>query len=209
MVMAFVESKLKNDLQFVFNAMKNQNKDDVYFAEGLAKACKDFGESGDIVTTDGGTVSTGVFVGSGKGSLTLDDSLMANLIKTCCTQMKNGQGDDTTLANAIGNGILAMTNAGEVNTNVTGVTTSPQGSPVPPSSGSAKGKIACVNTSLISGLIKCFKDMKDKYADEGFDGDALFAGQLASLVNSYFKQGVIATNGTGALSGSAGSGTIT
>lgn len=206
--MALVKSKLENDLKNIFSAMKNQNKDDDYFCDEIAKACKNFGESGSIVTVDAGTVSSGVFAGSGNGSLSLTDSLMSSPIKACCKLMKQGLGDDTTLANAIGTGILAMTTAGVVETDVIGVTTSPSGSPVPPSSGTAKGTIKCQNASLISGLIKCFKDMKDKYKDEGFKGDEYFAQEFASLADSYFKAGAITTNGTGALSGTIGTGTI-
>jgi hypothetical protein len=146
---------------------------------------------------------------TGSGGLTLSDSLMAEPIKTCCATMKTiTTGGDELLATAIGTGILAMTSAGTVNTDVTGVTTSPQGSPVPPSSGKAKGTITCQNADLISSLIQCFKDMKDNAFDEGFDGDDYFAGEMADYVNDYFTAGVIATSGQGALSGTTGAGSI-
>lgn len=203
--MGFNKDQLKKNIKKVFEDMQNDND----FAEGLAKACKDFGESGEITTTDAGTVSSGVFAGSGNGGLTLSDSLMTDPIKTCCTTMKTiTTGGDELLATAIGTGILAMTSAGTVNTDVTGVTTSPQGSPVPPSSGKAKGTITCQNADLISSLIQCFKDMKDKAFDEGFDGDDYFAGEMADYVNNYFTTGVIATSGQGTLSGTVGTGFI-
>lgn len=203
--MGFSKAQLKKDIKKVFEDM--QSDDD--FAEGLAKACKDFGESGEVTTTDAGTVSSGVFAGSGSGGLTLSDSLMAEPIKTCCATMKTiTTGGDELLATAIGTGILAMTSVGTVNTDVTGVTTSPQGSPVPPSSGKAKGTITCQNADLISSLIQCFKDMKDNAFNEGFDGDDYFAGEMADYVNDYFTAGVIATSGQGALSGTTGAGSI-
>ena len=127
--MGFDKSQLKKDLKKAFNDMKSDSD----FAEKLSKACKDFGESGEVTTTDAGTVSSGVFAGSGSGSLSLSDSLMSSPIKACCELMKSlTSGGDAKLAEAIGAGILAMTSAGTVTTNVSGVTTSPQGSPVPP-----------------------------------------------------------------------------
>lgn len=208
--MALVKSKLKQNLQNIFYKMREDSSKatDEYFSDEVAKACKSFGESGDIVTVDTGAVSSGSFIGSGSGSITLNSSLMASPILACCNLMKQGLGDDTTLANAIGNGVLAMTKAGQVDTDVVGVTTSPTGSPVPPSSGSAKGTISCNNSSLISGLIDCFRDMKNKYKDEGFDGDDYFADKLSSLMDSYFKSGSVSTSGTGVLMGTSGTGTM-
>jgi hypothetical protein len=203
--MGFDKSRLKKDLKKAFKDMESDSD----FAEKLSKACKNFGESGEVTTTDAGTVSSGVLAGSGSGSLSLSDSLMSSPIKTCCTQMRSlTSGGDVKLAEAIGAGILAMTSAGIVSTDVSGVTTSPQGSPVPPSSGTAKGTIACTNADLIKGLKDCFQDMKDRAFEKGFDGDDYFAGELSDLVNDYFTAGVIATSGQGALSGTAGSGTI-
>lgn len=203
--MSFNKAQLKKDIKNVFEDMQNDSD----FAEGLAKACKDFGESGEIITTDTGTVSSGVFAGSGSGNLTLSDSLMSEPIKTCCATMRTiTTGGDELLANAIGSGILAMTSAGVVNTDVTGITTSPEGSIVPPSSGNAIGTITCQNTTLISNLIECFKNMRDKAFTEDFDGDDYFAKELADYINTYFTSGIIATRGQGEISGAIGSGSI-
>ena len=210
----FNKQTLEDDLIDIFSSMKTRAHEegfngDKYFAEELAKAVKTFGESGDVATSDGGTVSSGVFSGSGQGSLSLTASDMYNPIKTACNKMKQGQGDDDTLAQAIGDGILAMTSkANVVSTDVSGVTTSPQGSPVPPSSGKAKGTITCNNTSLIQGLKNTFSNMKTKAHDEGFDGDEYFASNLADLAYDYFTAGTIATHGEGALSGTTGTGSI-
>lgn len=213
--MAFSESKLKSDILSVFESMRNakdeQEKDwDKYFCDEISKVCKSFGETGEVTTlNDAGTVSSGVFKGSGKGSISLNDSLMSDPIYACCQQMKEARdGDDTVIARAIGQGLLAMTNAGVVTTQVTGVTTSPQGSTVPPSSGTSKGTLTCSNTDLIQGLIDCFKYMYDNYDTEDFDGDDYFAGEMASLTKSYFTAGQINTSGTAVLSGITATGTI-
>ena len=206
--MAFDKSQLESDLKDIFFTMKKESKDDDWFAEELSKAVKDFGESGDIVTVDTGTVSSGTFTGSGQGSLSLTDSIMSAPIKACCALMKQGLGDDTTLANAIGNGMLLMTTSGKAETDVVGTTISPVGVVVPPASGTAEGTITCQNATLIAGLILCFQSMKTKYKDEGFNGDEYFASQMATLTDGYFKAGVIATSGQGVLSGTVGTGSI-
>ena len=207
----FNKNTLENDLNDVFSDMKEagENASDDDFAEGIADAVKAFGESGDVATSDSGTVSSGYFEGGGEGSLSLTASAMYNPIKTACNKMRHGQGNDDTLAQAIGDGILAMTSkANVVSTSVSGATTSPQGSPVPPSSGTAKGTITCNNTDLIQGLKNTFYDMKTKAHDEGFYGDEYFASNLADLVYDYFTAGTITTHGEGALSGTTGTGSI-
>lgn len=209
--MALNKNKLQTDLAKVFSDMKDagENASDDDFAEGIAKAVKAFGEGGSVSTSDSGTVSSGSFVGSGSGSLSLTDSDMSTPIKTACTAMKAGSGDDNTLATAIGAGILAMTSKQNVvSTSVTGTTTNPSGSVVPPSSGSAKGTITCDNSDLIQGLKDTFSDMKSKAHDEGFNGDTYLAQQLADLTYDYFKNGSIETKGQGALSGTTGTGSI-
>lgn len=210
----FDKQQLEDDLNDVFSDMKTRAHDDdfdgdKYFAEGIAKAVKDFGESGEVTTDDSGTVSSGKFEGSGEGSLSLTASDMSSPIKTECNKMKQGNGNDNSLAQAIGDGILAMTSRADVvSTNVTGVTTSPQGSTVPPSSGKAKGTITCDNTDLIQGLKDIFSDMKTKAHDEGFNGDEYFAEEFADLVYDYFTNGTIDTSGEGALEGTTGTGSI-
>lgn len=206
--MPFVSATLENDLKKVFKDMKDAGEDasDDDFADGIAAACKAFGESGTVTTTDVGTVSAGVFTGAGTGTLSLDDSLMASPIKSACSSMKNmTEGGDNVLATAIGNALFAMTSAGEVNTNVTGTAIPP--SPPPPTvpvAGTAKGTITCVPAPVISGLQSAYNSMKNM--TEG--GDDFLASQMAILINTYFASGIIATQGSGALAGSVGTGAI-
>lgn len=212
--MAFNQSQLKSDITSVFTYMYENREEiedgDKYFSEGIAEAIKDFGETGDVVTTDTGTVSSGVFTGTGSGSIALDSSLMSSVILSCCRQMyEDKDGDSDTLAQAIGDGIDSMVSSGEVSTNVTGTTVNPSsGATVPPSSGTAKGTLTCNSSSLVSSLKTVFNSMYSRRTESGFDGNAYFAEQLASFVNSYFTSGVVATNGESALSGTVGTGTI-
>lgn len=210
----FNKATLKSDLESVFSQMKQagENAKDTDFANGIADACKSFGESGTITTSDGGTLSSGagVFAGSGTGSLSLTASFMSSPVITACNAMKSmTSGGDIKLAEAIGSGILAMTSQNDVvSTNVTGGTTNPAGSVVPPSSGSAKGTITCDNSDLIQGLKDAFTSMKNHANESGFDGDVFLASEMSDLIESYFKSGEINTEGSGALSGSSGAGSI-
>lgn len=205
--MPFVSATLENDLKKVFKDMKDAGEDasDDDFADGIAAACKAFGETGMVTTTDVGAVSAGAFTGAGTGTLKLDDSLMASPIKSACSSMKNmTEGGDNVLAAAIGNGLMAMTSAGEVNTNVTG-TVIPPNPPTPvPLAGTAKGTITCVPAPVISGLQAAYASMKSM--TDG--GDDFLASQMATLINAYFAAGIIATQGSGALAGSIGTGVI-
>nr|DAO97475.1 MAG TPA: hypothetical protein [Caudoviricetes sp.] len=203
--MAFVTKTLETELKNVFSTMKS----DADFASGIAKAVKNFVSTGQVVTTDAGAVSAGAFVGGGNGTLKVDESVLKNQISTACSTMSkltDGSGD-TVLANAIGNGLLAMTGQAEVNTTVTGTVTTPAGVPSA-LSGTAKGQIVCVPAPVISGLTACFFSMKAAAGNEGFSGDDDFASQFASLVTAYFTSGVITTNGQAALTGSTGTGAI-
>lgn len=179
------------------------------FSSGIAKACKDYIEGGSIVTVDEGTVTAGEFLGSGKGSISLTDSLMSTPIDTAMNTMKSmTKGGDSVLATAIFNGLDSMVSSGTVKTDVKGVTTSPAGSPVPPSSGSAKGTMECSYDTFVSDLEDIFASMKSRYAEEGFDGDAYLAKELATLVGKYTKTGKVKTAGQGELEGSSGKGGI-
>lgn len=202
--MAFSTQTLRSDLYTAFKGM--QSDDD--FANNLAKAVKDFGESGDVITADSGVVSSGTFTGAGKGRIKLTDSLCSAPIKAACKAMLSlTEGGDAILASAIGSGVQAMVTAGEVSVDVAGTVITPAGVPTP-MSGSAKGTLTCQNASLISSLISTFRDMKDRYDEEGFDGDDYLADKLSDKLNDYFTSGTVSTNGTGSLAGSVGSGTI-
>ena len=205
----FDKDTLEEDLETLFFGMRDGTVEgDSAFAEGIADAVKAFGESGEVETTDSGTVSSGYFSGAGTGSLTLTSSLMSSPIITACGNMRIGEGSNNMLAEAIGEGILAMTSEADiVSTDVEGTTTS-QGSTVPPYSGTAKGTITCDNTDLIQGLKDTFTAMGRRAHSQGFDGDEYFAKELADLVYDYFTAGTIETHGEGDLSGTTGTGSI-
>lgn len=209
--MALVLLTLQSNLKKVFSDMKNSGKNakDTDFSDGISKAVKDYAESGTIVTTDAGTVSAGVFAGGGTGSISVTQSDMSSPIVTAMNSMKNmTTGGDSVLATAIFNGLNAMISKGKVSTDVVGVTTSPTGSPVPPSSGKAEGKMVCTYPTFVTSLNSIFSNMKSKYKDAGFDGDVYLGNELGKLIDSYIKTGVVSTNGKDALSGTAGAGGI-
>ena len=207
--MPLVQTTLEQDLKNAFSEMKKggANTNDAYFAQKLAEACKKFGESGTITTVDAGAVPAGAFTGTGTGSLSLQSSLMEQPLLSACKAMTDASSGDSILANGIGNALFAMVSAGKVDTNITGTVVSPSGVPSP-LAGTGTGTITCSQSSLISGLVSCFSEMKDKGGEEGYDGDSVFAEKMASLVNSFFKQGIVTVSGTGVLAGSVGSGTM-
>lgn len=205
--MALVKATLENDIKQVFKNMADagENASDDDFASGIAKACADFVESGLVTTVDAGTVTSGIFAGSGTGNVSVDTSVMENILITACSSMKSmTSGGDNVLASALANGFVAMTTAGTVDTDIVGVTTSPMGSVVPPSSGKGKGTITCQSAGILSSLNTAFSSMKTMTAG----GDDIFASALASAIETSVKAGVIVINGQGALTGTTGSGTI-
>jgi hypothetical protein len=200
--MALNKSALQSDLADVFSSMES-NSD---FASGIASACKSYIENGEVTTEDEGTVSSGEFAGSGSGSVTVTDTLMSAPILTATASMQSmTEGGDAVLASAIFSGLNAMIAVAVVETDVTGETTSPSGSPVPPSSGNAKGVgLSCTDSGFVSALEGYFSDMQSM--TEG--GDDYFAEKLADVIHTYISTGKVTTSGLEALSGSAGSGEI-
>lgn len=200
--MSLVQSKLKNDLLSAFNSMTDG--DDGVFAKKVSKAVADYAKSGTITTVDAGTVSAGVFAGAGNGSISVDSSLCESVILAACKAMASmTSGGDTYLAAQMATGIDTMVKAGEVKTNVTGSAVPPTGSPIP-LTGSAKGKLICVPSTLQSAFSAAFSAMMNMTEN----GDTYLAEQMASAITSYFQTGVVTTNGQGSLSGSVGVGAI-
>lgn len=205
--MAFVKAVLKKDLSDCFEAMTDG--DNRRFSQGMARAFKDFVESGVPVTTDTGTIPIGTFTGaSTEGSMTSDGSGCEDIIYRACEDMngmRDGGGGDH-LARKIAEGLQDLTDGTVVNTSVSGVAVPP--SPPPPSipaAGKAQGGIDCVTKPVEEGLRACFSAMVNMA--EG--GNEYLAETLSTLVNSCLMSGVVSTDGLGNLAGSKGSGRAT
>lgn len=204
--MAFDVSTLKTALKTVFDSMTDG--DNAVFANGIASAIVTYVATGDVFTTDKGTVSGGYFEGSGTGKLTVTATACANMIKTACDTMQTmTSGGADYLATQIGQALDKMAEDGEVNTSVSGTLTPPSSSPSP-FSGMAKGSISCSSTVLVSALKTLFAQMYSKREQEGYDGDKDFADTFAEKIDSFWTDGTVSTNGQGGLSGSTGSGSI-
>ena len=205
--MAFVINDLKDDIKAVFDSMTDG--DNSVFANGIANAVVTFVGTGDVSTTDGGTVPGGVFAGSGSGKLSVTATKCAKTIKDACDAMNTmSSGMDDYLAEKIGEGIQQMADDGVVTTTVTGTLTPPSSPPVTPYGGSATGSISCNSASLISDLKDVFATMWDNRGTSGYDGDTAFAQGLAQAVNDFWTSGAVSTNGEGNIEGSQGSGSI-
>jgi hypothetical protein len=200
--MSLNQNGLKNDLLSIFRNMTDG--DDRYFAREVSAKVADYAESGSITTVDAGTISAGVFAGSGSGSISVESSICENIVYASCQTMeKMTVGGDTYLATQFALGIDTMMLAGEVNTTVSGTVTPPSGTSFP-LAGAAKGTFTGVMATLQSGFLAAF----NKMATMTSGGDEYLAGQMATVITAYLKAGVIATQGQAALSGSVGAGSM-
>ena len=118
--MAFSKSTLQTDILTVFNNMgSNATNDD--FANGLANAVVTFVGTGQVSTTDGGTVPGGAFSGGGVGTLSVTATNCAKIIKDACEEMNNmTSGGNNYLAEELGKAFKKMADEGTVTTTVTG-----------------------------------------------------------------------------------------
>lgn len=200
--MPLVPSTLITQLLSVFNSMTDGNEDT--FPNGVSQAIATYASTGLVSTVDAGAVPAGAFVGSGSGTLTFSPSSCQQIIKSACVAMENMQsGGNDFLAEQIGAGVKAMSDAGKVSTTVVGVATSPSGTPSP-LSGTASGTITCQSSPLVQSLKSAFSTMNNMASG----GNVYLASQMATAVDTYLKSGVVATQGKGALSGDVGSGTV-
>lgn len=208
--MAFVVTKLENDLKKVFSDMKDagENVTIDMFTNGIAQSCADFVQTGSVTTVDAGAIPAGAFTGSGTGQITVQASLLKSALDIACNAMAGmTEGGDDVLANALGSGMFAMSSAAVVDTNIVGTVVSPSGVPSP-ISGTGKGMIVCVQASLVASMQACFNVMKQNAGNDQFDGNSHFASELSKAVLTYWTSGTITVNGLAPLVGSVGSGTV-
>jgi len=195
-------SALESDILEVFQSMTDD--DDKVFSEGISAAVKNFAESGGIATADAGTVSAGVYAGAGSGGITVDASVSEQIIHAACVVMRNmTTGGNTYLAMQIAAGIHAMILTGEVETDVTGQVTPPGGLPVA-LNGSAAGTMTGVPLPMQTAFANAYDAMDSMESG----GDEYMAAQMATAINTYMTTAVVATSGSGALSGSVGAGAM-
>lgn len=204
--MAFNKSALHIALANVFSSMNDG--DNSKFSNGIANAIVTFVASGDVSTTDGGTIPTGSYVASGTGKLAVTATSCANKIKNACDLMTDEQHGNNYLAEQIGAGIKQMADDGQVTTTVSGTVTLPNGGTVPNYTGSATGSISCNASDLISSLKNVFKAMYDNKDDTSYNGNSELAKEMANAINSFWTSGSVSTNGQGNIQGSSGSGSI-
>lgn len=210
--MALNKKKLASDIKAIFRAMKDNYAKEGYdgddeLAKCLAKAFKDYGETGSITTTDGGTVSAGSFAGSGSGSLSLDDSDSYSTLKKAFKAMKEDNKDDDYMAEQIKVSLDDMYGASDiVYTTVKGVITPPSpATSITVTGASGKGTITISFSPVESGLKSFFalmKNIQNKKTDDDL------ADKIANLVDIAVKTGVVNTNDEGQIAGASGVGTI-
>lgn len=207
--MAFSKSTLQADILAVFNNMgSNATNDD--FANGLANAVVAFVGTGQVSTTDVGTVPGGAFSGGGTGTLSVTATNCAKIIKDACEEMNNmTSGGNNYLAEELGKAFKKMADEGTVTTTVTGTLTPPSPSPpITPYGGSANGSISCNSTAMVQALKILFSNMYAHAGEDDYNGNLEFAKELATQLNNFWTSGRISTSGEGNIEGSYGSGSI-
>lgn len=204
--MPLVSSVLENQLYGIFTSMKDG--DNTLFAQGIATSVVTFISSGLVSTTDVGAISMGAFVGSGTGSIVATPSACQSTIKSACEQMNNmTEGGNDYLAGEIGKGIKQMADDANVITTITGTVTLPNGV-VSAMAGSGNGSIQCVDAPLVQQLKMAFKEMDSRKDEDGYDGDKILAQRMASAIDTFWKSGIVSTDGSANLAGSKGTGTV-
>mgnify|MGYP003442503983 FL=1 len=207
--MAFSKSTLQADILTVFNNMgSNATNDD--FANGLSNAVVAFVRTGQVSTTDVGTVPGGAFSGEGTGTLSVTATNCAKIIKDACEEMNNmTSGGNNYLAEELGKAFKKMADEGTVTTTVTGTLTPPSPSPpITPYGGSATGSISCNSTAMVQALKILFSNMYAHAGEDDYNGNLEFAKELATQLNNFWTSGRISTSGEGNIEGSSGSGSI-
>jgi hypothetical protein len=187
-------------LKTVFNDMSG---DDRKFSDDFAAAVKDYAESGDIATADTGTVSAGVFTGTGEGGITVTASDCADIIYAG-TQAMAGTGGNDVLAAKMSEGVDTMITNGKVETDVSGTCTSPSGSSFT-LTGTAEGTMTGIPAPMEAAFFSAFETMNSM--SEG--NNDYMAVQCATAIDSYLTKAVVNTKGKEALSGSTGTGKMT
>ena len=209
--MPLVKATLQTALETLFSSMGDNatNKD---FADGIANAVVAFVSTGTVSTTDAGTVTGGVFAGSGTGTITVTANDCSKIIQDACSYMLNKTDDKTFdgeayLATELGKAFKKMSDDATVITTVTGTLTTPSGA-TSVFAGSAKGSISCNSTALEKNIKDVFSQMWSNREVEGYNGNKKLAEKIASEVDSFWKSGIISTNGQGNLVGTTGTGSV-
>ena len=166
--------------------------------------------TGQVTTTDVGTVPGGAFSGGGTGTLSVTATNCAKIIKDACEEMNNmTSGGNNYLAEELGKAFKKMADEGTVTTVVTGTLTPPSPSPsITPYGGSATGNISCDSTAMVQALKILFSNMYIHAGEDDYNGNLEFAKELATQLNNFWTSGSISTSGEGNIEGSSGSGSI-
>ena len=193
---------LKNGLLSAFRSMRDNDD----FANGIAEEAANYTGSGDIATTDAGTIPAGVFTGTGTGGATADGAACAGIIKAACNAMESmTAGGNAYLAAKLAGAVEALVSGCAVETDVTGQAVPPSGSPVPVS-GTASGTMTgTAKAAMEAAFLKAFTSMDGMTSG----GDEYLAGEMAGAITAYYTSATVSTQGTGPLAGSAGTGSMT
>jgi len=203
--MPLSKSTLADELLNCFKEMKKGDKDERYFADGVAEAIKTYMDGGDVSTTYSGAVPIGPIVsGTGTGNPSVTPPLMANPVFAATEAMK-GKGGNSLLSTALQNGVQLMgAGPGTINQTVTGMA-QVGWSPVP-FVGNSTGMMIPVFVGLSQALDAVFLNM-GRMARDG-DHDKVMADGMADAIHGLFMGTPVTDMGTGGAAGAVGTGNV-
>lgn len=200
--MALVVSTLQADLQATFLAMNDitDGSGDRYMADNVAKNIKDYILTGKTSTTDAGAAPAGSYSGSGSGTMTIDDSSLADDLYSTFTAGYDNNGLASHMAADIDKACSANDTVSETSK---GTVTTPSGASSI-FSGPAQGKFSGSKATIESNLKACFSSMDEMTSG----GNEYFAQEMASAIDSYLKAGNISVTLKSPFLSGTGGGTI-
>ena len=197
--MALVKATLETALKAIFAAMRDGSKTNAWMASQIAVEIKSYILTGKVSTSDAGAAPAGAYVGSGAGTMTINNNDLGSALQTT---FEAAYGNDDLAAHIATDINAACTASDTVSINTTGTVTTPAGVSSP-FAGSGKGKFAGAKAVIETTLKACFAAMNAM--SEG--GDDYFAAQLAAAPDAYLKPGSVSATLQAPLSGT-GAGAI-
>jgi hypothetical protein len=182
--MALIVTTLEMAFKTIFNAMNSMSSGgDAYCAAQIASTIKTYILAGQVATVDTGAVPGGVYAGAGVGTMTINSENLKNALQTTFEGQYNNDDLAAHIATDIDNACKADNTISIIST---GTVTTPAGI-TSPFSGPGQGKFTGIKVTIETILKICFAAMNAMASG----GNAYFASQFATAVDTYLKAGSV------------------
>lgn len=196
--MAMVMATLQSDILEVLEKMNEMTSGgDRFMADGIAKAVKDFIDSGTVTSSDdAGSIGPNTYKGAGTGTMSIDeealaDKLFASFTKENTTDLEIASG----MADAIDD---VCSEENTVTTLSSGSQTTPLGVTTP-ASGPGQGTFSGTKAPISAAMAAAATTMLTMTSG----GNEVFATSLATAINAYLAAGSINITLMAPITGSA------